>query len=306
MGITDIKPFSNVTYLFPAGKRNLNNIYSTPKQNVSNYSYTLEKVHDEIDFLFSEIDDPNYTIAGICEWLKEKENLSKKALRTWSDLKDFNEYPEEVVGSRNRNAVIGRFRRHLTRILSDDIFKDYLSANEVYVGEFIADRLSGGNIFVVDIQPFEKNPGIQGFIVGDIVNRVLGKIRNASPNERPKNVIFFIDELNRYVPNKPGEPSALAEQIIELARVGRAEGITLFGAEQFRSSINHQVYENCANIALGRSGATELSKETYSFLDKETKMFVTRLQPGEMIITNPLLIQPIRIIYPRPPYRRQS
>lgn len=302
MEVEKIEPFQNVIYLFPKGKRNINNIYTTSKPNIIEYSYLLWDVYDEIDFLFSDINDPRYTIASICEYIK----LNKqKVPSTWSGLKEYDGYPKDVTGTTNKTGVIQRFKRHLGRITSDSIFKDKRSQNEVYLGEFIANRLNNSHIFVVDIQPFEKNIHIQGFIVGDIVKRVLEKIQN-SPDERPKNIIFFIDELNRYVPNRPGEPSALAEQIIELARVGRAEGVTLFGAEQFMSEINHQVYENCANIVLGRTGSTELSKQAYSFLDKETKMFATKLQHGEMIIANPLLSQPLKIIYPKPPYHRQS
>nr|PZN07643.1 MAG: hypothetical protein DIU64_12005 [Caldicoprobacter oshimai] len=314
LNITNVGPFDNVTYLFPAGLRDIDTVYGGSKQNVEFYSYQFLDVHDEISFLFSDVYDPSYTLASICEWLKDRNNLrinTKKYsiyIDSWSSLRYLpaDAYPSEAVGNANKLGVVGRFQRHLARVLDSNIFKDTKGANEVYLGEYIANRLTGGRIFVVDIQPFEKNETIQGFIIGDIINRVLTQIRNTPAGQRPKNIIFFIDELNRYVPNRPGEPSALAQQIIELARVGRAEGITLFGAEQFMSGINHQVYENCANIVLGRSKSTELSKEAYSFLDKETKFYASKLQPGEMIIINPLLSQPVKIIFPKPPYRRQS
>jgi hypothetical protein len=307
IGIGDIKPFENVTYLFPKGKRKLDHIYQDSKSNSLEYAYTLKDVQDEIEFLFSEISDPQYTIASICEYIKTTEKLvaNKKEISTWEDLKNFDEYPESVVGKSNRKGIIARFNRHLERLTSDSIFVNLPSQNDIYAGKFIANHLVGGKIFVVDIQPFEK-PEIQGFIVGDIVNRIINEIDNSSSNNHPKNIIFFIDELNRYVPDKPGEPSALAQKIIELARVGRAQGISLFGAEQFMSEIDHQVYENCANNVVGRTGSTELSKQAYSFLDKETKMIVTRLQPGEMILANPLLTQALKIIFPKPPYHRQS
>lgn len=317
IGIEDVKPFENVTYLFPKGKRNIDNIYQDSldsKPNFLEYAYTLKDVQDEIEFLFSEISDPQYTIASICEYIKTTEKLeskkNKKLITTWEDLKDFDEYPESVVGTANAKGIIGRFKRHLRRLTDDSIFVDLHSENDndIYAGKFIADRLSGGQIFVVDIQPFERSIGTQGFVVGDVVNRIINEINKPSSDNHPhpKNIIFFIDELNRYVPDKPGEPSALAQKIIELARVGRAQGISLFGAEQFMSEIDHQVYENCANNVVGRTGSTELSKQAYNFLDKETKMIVTRLQPGEMILANPLLTQALRIIFPKPLYRRQS
>lgn len=311
LGFDEISPFENVIYLFPKGKRRVNVIYDTDKDNIKEYAFRFEDVHDEIDLLFSEVRDPNYTMASICEWLKSDE--AKTRIGTWSRLREFNDFDPNVVGGGTeqvRKNVVAKFKKELNRLANDqDIFVEKLSArNEVYLGRFIADSLPNarGHMFVVDIQPFEKNIGLQGFIVGDVVNRILQKIASLPPESRPKHIIIFIDELNRYVPHKAGEPSALASTIIELARVGRAEGLTLFGAEQFMSEIDHQVYENCATNVIGRTGATELSKQAYDFLDKETKTMATRLQQGEMIIANPLLKQPLKIVFPKPPIRRQS
>jgi len=302
LGINDIKPFTDVTYLLPKNKR-LEWIKNAPSDsNCVEYSFTLQKVKDEIELLFSDVSDPQYTIASICEWVSNSGN----SINNWEELKNFVNYPNDVVGKSNASAVIGRFKRHLRRLTNDkDIFVEEQSQEDYYLGEFITDRLTSGKVFVVDIQPLEKEPEIQGFIVGDVVNRILGKLNNSSAN-RPQNVIFYVDELNRYVPDRSGEPSALAQKLIELARVGRAERITLFGAQQFMSEVNHQVYDNCANKVIGRTGAMELSRQCYSFLDNETKFFATRLQPGEMIISNSLLTQPLKIIFPKPPYLRQS
>lgn len=302
LGIEDIHPFKEVTYLLPKNKRSEMKEKSTNDSNCKEYSFPLEKVKDEIELLFSEVSDPQYTIASICEWIKGK----KGNINSWQELKEYEQYPKDVVGSSNANAVIGRFKRHLSRLTSNkDIFVERQSTTDCYLGEFIADRLAPGKIFVVDIQPLEKEPEIQGFVVGDVINRVLNKISTSS-GDRSQNIIFYVDELNRYVPDKPGEPSALAHKLIELARVGRAEKISLFGAEQFMSEVNHQVYDNCANKVIGRTGAMELSRQCYSFLDNEIKLFATRLQPGEMIVSNPLLSQPLRIIFPKPPFLRQS
>lgn len=311
LGFSKLSPFENVVYLFPKRKRRLNSIYETSKHNIKEYAFTFTDVHDEIDLLFSEVRDPNYTMASICEWLKSDEAL--RSIKNWSILRNFEDFPSEVVGG-DKNVTSARnvrfkFKKEINRLTSDkDIFVDNRSVNDVYLGKFIADSLSSGRgqVFVVDIQPFEKNIGIQGFIVGDVINRLLQKITELPQESRPKHIIIFIDELNRYVPNRAGEPSALASTIIELARVGRAEGLTLFGAEQFMSEIDHQVYENCATNVIGRTGATELSKQAYDFLDKETKTMATRLQPGEMIVANPLFGQPLKVIFPKPPIRRQT
>lgn len=318
-------PFKNVRYFFPYGARDIGSVYEDPsKKQAFYYAYTLEDVYDELDLLFSEIEDPQFTLASIASYVaqdfdrmkfKNAADASRVSIpvgtkvKTWMHLKFFNDFPQDVIGSGNSQSILGRFKRHLRRLTSPSIFVDdrssgALSFDAYYLGHVIRESLRAGDVVVVDIQPFEDKIGTQGFIVGDIVRRLKEAYRD-NRNQMPNHTVILIDELNRYVPSG-SNLTALGQEIIDLARVGRAEGVTLFTAQQFRADIHHQVYENCATNLVGITGSTELSRSAYDFLDKQTKAVVGSLDPGEMVLVNRRLKQPVRIVFPKPPYKRQE
>ncbi|MDN5375460.1 MAG: hypothetical protein PWQ39_500 [Thermacetogenium sp.] len=325
LGFDGLGPFTNVRYYFPYRARDISSVYENPSEKRAfYYAYTLEDVYDELDLLFSEIDDPQFTLASIASYVAQDYGRMRftrpvsvgrvsipagTEVKTWNHLKFFDEFPQEAIGGGNPRNVLGRFKRHLRRLTSPSIFVDdrspgALACDAYYLGDVIRNTLVPGDVVIVDIQPFEDKIGTQGFIVGDIVRRLKEAYRE-NRDQMPRHTVILIDELNRYVPSGT-YLTALGQEIIDLARVGRAEGVTLFTAQQFRADIHHQVYENCATSLVGITGSTELSRPAYDFLDKQTKAVVGGLEPGEMVLVNRRLKQPVRIVFPKPPYRRQE
>ncbi|NSW84484.1 MAG: ATP-binding protein [Syntrophothermus sp.] len=325
LGFGDLDPFTNVRYYFPYHARDISSVYENPSEkHAFYYAYALDDVYDELDLLFSEIDDPQFTLASIASHVAQDYGRMRfrravnegyvsipagTEVRTWTHLKFFDDFPQDTIGGGNPRSVLGRFKRHLRRLTTPSVFVDNrtptaLGGDVYYLGDVIRESLAPGDIVVVDIQPFEDRIGTQGFIVGDIVRRLKEAYRE-NRDRMPRHTVILIDELNRYVPS--GTPlTALGREIVDLARVGRAEGVTLFTAQQFRADIHHQVYENCATSLVGITGSTELSRPAYDFLDKQTKAVVGGLEPGEMVLVNRRLKQPVRIVFPKPPYKRQE
>ena len=85
---------------------------------------------------------------------------------------------------------------------------------------------------------------------------------------------------------------------------GRSLGIILFSVEQFRSAIHDRVKGNCATAAYGRTNAIEVSKPDYRYIPKTYQNMMTRLSPGEYIISNPALRSLINVRFPRPTYKQ--
>jgi DNA helicase HerA-like ATPase len=156
---------------------------------------------------------------------------------------------------------------------------------------------------VIDIARI-KSTEEQAFIIGDVMKSIDEVYSESRPN-RPEHLIILIDELNRYVPNR-STISAVAEQIIEIARTGRSRGTVLFGAQQFKSAVHVQVNENAGTHAIGRTGSSELTATQYRFLDADTKNNITRLGRGELVLAHPVFRQPIKVVFPKPAYRRQE
>ena len=119
-------------------------------------------------------------------------------------------------------------------------------------------------------------------------------------------LVIFIDELNTFAPTgRAGERvNPVAEQIIEIARKGRARRTALFGAQQFKSEVHRQVWGNCTLHVLGRTGGAELRTPPYTELDDYIKNKIVNLRQGEMVLSFKIWRSPIKVTFPRPPYRR--
>ena len=96
----------------------------------------------------------------------------------------------------------------------------------------------------------------------------------------------------------------LQKQILDIAERGRSFGIILFSAQQFLSAAHPRVTGNAATKVLGRTDSAEINQANYRFLEQDIKMHLTRLNQGEMILSHPIYRQPVKIRFPRNPYRQ--
>jgi DNA helicase HerA-like ATPase len=309
------KPFHNVTYFLPRGEDGAADSEHEPR-NSKVYAYSLRDCVSEgrnnLDLLFSQVRDPDYTIASILEHLREQNwplhfgqdvthgdevRTVDQEVETWKDLRLYDHYPGNIrAGSR------GKFRRHLQRLTSSNLFVP-IRKHEVYLSEEIK-KLRGGQTYVIDIFRVSPSEERAAFVVGDVL-RSIEEMYSEGSDSWPEKVILLVDELNKYAPRST-QPAAVAQQVIEIARTGRSRGAVLFGAEQFKSEVHDQVYENAATHIIGRTGSSELSSHPYSFLEKETKNNVTRLEKGELVLVHAAFRQPVKIVFPRPSYMRQE
>ena len=78
----------------------------------------------------------------------------------------------------------------------------------------------------------------------------------------------------------------------------------LFSAQQFLSAVHPRVTGNAATKVLGRTDSVELSDSVYRFLDPDIKMHLTRLEKGELILSHPIYRQPVKVNFPKPPFRQ--
>ncbi len=307
----DATPFpeSEVHYFLPRGTRGKpNSEHIPPNHQVYAYEYSYAK--DHLDLLFSEISDPQGTIESIVGYIRDAPSLTQTSrenedlpqgsrVKNWADLRNFDSYPDKVV---THQYSLRRFQRHLTRMTKGNPLFPDAAGEAVNLGDEIA-TLKRGGVYVIDMARISATEE-QAFIVGDVMSR-LEEAYLSNDEARPDKVVMLVDELNRYCPSHE-KLSTVAEQLIEIARTGRSRGVVLFGAEQFKSAVNRQVTENCATHVVGRTGSQELEESSYRFLDRNTRASVSRLGKGELVLAHPLFRQPVRVVFPRPAYRRQE
>ena len=215
----DIEPFENVTYFLPRGKDGKPNSIHVPK-NYKTYSYELKDVYDSLELLFSEPYDLHHDFLSILNYIYEswplKSNIGKN-IETWSDLIEYNEYPEAIVS--NKSSLL-YFLGRLQRFRKSPMFIDKKKTS-TYLGNEIK-NIKAGEVFVIDvatISSFEE----QAFVVGDVMKSIdemySARYYNLEDDNRNNNtnidnnknnvqnnqnklhyILVFVDEINRFIP----------------------------------------------------------------------------------------------------------
>lgn len=343
----DLAPFNNVTYFLPRGKDGHPNSLYIPK-NSKTFSYQLEDIYDKLELLFSEIYDPHYNLSSIINYIYEfwpikKTNNNKSSerknsyldansaeeeiqqqeqqddpvLKTWTDLYNFKDYPEEIV---THKSSLLHFQGHIQRFRRSALFVDK-QVTSTYLGNEIK-RITSGDVFVIDIAMITTLEE-QAFVIGDVMKNIdeiystkaesssddrpiSGADGSITSDKRPKYLLIFIDEINRFLPKsrQAGRTSAASEQIMKTVISGGSRGTILFSAQQFKSASDYTLHENTGMHITGKVGLSELSNRPYDIIDQNTKMNIVRLHRGELIMIHSAFRHPIKVTFPMSAFKK--
>ena len=293
----DIKPFESVTYFLPRGRDGRPNSAVVPS-NSKTYSFGLEDVYDKLDLLFESNDD-SYNVSSILNYIYEAWPLlsGSKRVSTWSDLLEFRGYPQEVVAHK---STLLRFLGHVQRFRKSPMFIDKKVTSR-YLGKEIK-KIRRGDVFVIDISMIPTLQE-QGFVVGDVMKSIDELYSSRQSGKRPKYILIFIDEINRFIPRPTRDISAVAEQVMRTIVAGRSRGTILFSAQQFKSTVDSALHENTGMHIIAKLGMSELSTPPYLMIDESTKANIVRLNKGELVMVHPAFRQPIKIVFPKAPFK---
>lgn len=314
----DENPFSNVKYFYPYSDNSISNTYASKQEIESQieldkaykFKYIFEKDKDNLDLLFSNVDDPTQTMDSIINYIiSEQGNFGN--IRNWEQFR--NEVDEHCKpgSSKDKEITVSSWRK-FKRIVNkstknNPIFASRASEQdrEVRMQDAIK-SIRKNDVFVVDIAKLDE--GLQSFVFGDVMRAVydlqLGQFEDVEEKDIPSKIIIFIDELNKYASSDIPKNSPILRQLIDIAERGRSLGIVLFSAEQFKSAIHDRVKGNCATHAYGRTNAIEISKNDYRFVPPVYKNMMTRLKQGEYIIQNPIFRSLLNVKFPKPLYKQ--
>lgn len=320
------EPFENVKYLYPY-RRQKDKLYANtalPAEDLAeqfaakqaaNFVYTFEHDIDKVDMLFSNVDDPNYTIESILNYIDYGQEF--KGDLSWTDFKDkLKDFCSKGSSKNNNSSILiqswQRFRRLINNSINDDIFVNAISCakeqHQVYLsGEVL--NINGGEMMVVDIAGLTEQ--LQCLVFGDIIRSVYSlkhgdfdQDDRSSQKPVPKRVIIFVDELNKYAPSTSSKNSPLLANLLDITERGRSEGVVLFSAEQFRSAIHERIKGNCGTNVYGRTNAIEVSRPDYKFVPTVYANMMTRLKKGDLILHHPVFKTLLKIQFPFPSYNQ--
>lgn len=318
------EPFENVVYLYPY-RRQRERLYANTAlsgeklaeqfedNRAHNFIYTYEHDVNKVDMLFSNIDDPNFTLESILNYIDYGQEF--KGDLSWSDFKEIlNDFCRKGNAKSKDSSITTqswqRFRRLINNSINDDIFVNAKSNSHEQRHIHLSDKIlniSGGEMLVVDIAGLTEQ--LQCLVFGDVIRSVYAlKHGDFDQDDRttaraiPKHIIIFVDELNKYAPAVSGKGSPLLANLLDITERGRSEGIVLFSAEQFRSAVHDRIKGNCGTNVYGRTNAIEVSKSDYKFVPKVYANMMTRLQKGDLIIQHPVFKTLLKIQFPYPSY----
>ncbi|WP_026395138.1 ATP-binding protein [Acetobacterium malicum] len=315
----ETNPFKQVTYLYPYSNKKRSNTYAEKdlfeKQTKHNkafeykFEYDLDK--DNLDLMFSNIDDSNQTMESIINYIIDNQG-GFGAVHDW---KAFIEKLEERCQPGNTNDKSKEISvlswRKFTRMVKKSINNNYLfsivddSKKEVRIAQKIKD-IQKNDVYVIDVAKLDSD--MQAFVFGhtirELYNLQLDEKDTTDGKKPPSKIIIFIDELNKFASSDTPKNSPILKQILDIAERGRSLGIVLFGAEQFKSAIHSRVTGNSSTFAYGRTNAIELSKGDYKYIPSVYKNMMTRLKQGEYIIQNPIFRSLLNVKFPKPLYKQ--
>jgi uncharacterized protein len=321
----ECKPFENVKYLYPykKGRDEYFSNTSLPQKLVEsqlevgiakNYIYTYENDREKLDLLFSNVDDPNFTIESILNYIAENQDFESLTWDTFkTKLKEYTRVETHRTGA-NKEIPIQSWRK-FSRIISNSIGNDIFQSSEsrdkkrahCFLSKEVA-RLRAGETMVVDIAKLDEQ--LQCLVFGDIIKAVYdikhGDSEYDSADTFPKKVIIFVDELNKYAPSTSPKSSPILNYLLEITERGRSEGVILFSAEQFKSAVHDRIKGNCSTHVYGRTNAIEISKPDYRYIPTVFSNMMTRLGKGDLIIQHPVFKTPLKVQFPYPSYRQSS
>ena len=326
LGLTP-EPMKNVHYYYPyggsigVGKPGNASTYLPPAkvaEQIKNgkaklFKFEAKKDIKNIDLLFSEVDDPQQTVASIIDTLLVAQESDESLFKvgTWGELEDIVKQQMDKTADKGITVQSWRkFYRHLHLYLdSSKAFVDGINAGNYecrLANELV--EIKPNDVFVIDVA--KEAESMQAFVFGHVMREVM-KLRNGEYTDQretqapvPDRIVIVIDEMNKYCSKDSPKDSPILKQVLDITERGRSLGVVLFGAEQFRSAIHERVTGNCATKAYGRTNSVEVSKKDYSSLNSVQKDIMMRLSQGEYIVENPVLRAPIRISFPKPIFQQ--
>ena len=319
-------PFENVRYLYPfrSHKEKLfANTALSPEDladqfaenRAANFVYTFDHDISKVDMLFSNVDDPNWTIESILNYIDYGQEF--RGDLSWNDFKEIlKEFCSKGNDKTGKSGILiqswQRFRRLINNSINDDIFVNAKSSSKERHQVFLSDEIlniNGGEMVVVDIAGLTEQ--LQCLVFGDIIRSVYSLKHGdfdlddrTSKKPVPKRILIFVDELNKYAPSTSNKNSPLLANLLDITERGRSEGVVLFSAEQFRSAIHDRIKGNCGTNVYGRTNAIEVSRPDYKFVPPVYANMMTRLKKGDLILHHPVFKTLLKIQFPFPSYNQ--
>ena len=230
---------------------------------------------------------------------REPDEVPAGAGRPIRNFGDFVELVERIASE--EDDVTRQWFGHTQRGTQQAFFRRILRLRK-HVGPLIGCGLTpvsreNARMHVVDISTLHADA--QRFVVGALLNEVWDE-KQGTGREPLRFVV--LDELNKYAPAQGYSP--LKELLVDIAERGRSLGVLLVGAQQAASAVAPALPRNASIKVAGRLDAGE--SDAYRFLTASLRDRASRFMPGTMVVSQPVVPEPIPVRFPFPPFATNS
>lgn len=227
---------------------------------------------------------------------KEPESVPAGAGHVIEDFGGFVDFTEKMANRDDDDALKAWFGR--TQAGTRQAYLRRLLRLRKHIGPLIGCGLKpvsaeNARLHVVDISTLHDDA--QRFVVGSLLD---GVWREKQGTGRLPLRFVVLDELNKYAPAKGFSP--LRELLVDIAERGRSLGVLLVGAQQAASAVAPALPRNASIKVAGRLDANEA--DAYRFLSSALRQRASRFMPGTMVLSQPIVPEPIPLRFPFPPY----
>lgn len=280
------------------------------KNKLGIFKYTWNACKDRLEYIFAneDVDDSSGTMASVIAYI-ESEKTPFNSIGSWSKFKTVMKNLLEDKDQLNQTNIPlvswKKFNRIMDKVLCDEVFTDDVSedSHEIILSDSLRE-IKPNQVRVIDIAHLDEKS--QGFVFGDVMDTLHTMMSAKNIEGMPDKIIVFVDELNKYASKDTPKSSQILQQLLEITERGRSLGLILFSVEQFKSAIHERVRGNCATSAFGRTNFVEVASSEYRFFGETYRNMMTRLDPGEYIISNPAMRSLMKINFPRPVYKENK
>lgn len=312
------EPLSNVTYFYPYSSTDPAKAQTALPTaevdaavragNAYRYFYDVPTALERLYLLFEDMEDPAQTLVSCVDYCVERVGDDAPWSTMHSNVADW----AKTTPDKSRIPVVSwrRFYRLVRQRTRNGMFTELANRAQEYRQVRLSERLRGlepGHVAVVDIAKLPDY--LQAFVVGDVI-AALRDPRSSDVDDDADDVgstdrgtvVLFADELNKFAP-KHGGARSLATHLREISERGRSEGIILFGAEQFRTSVDERVTGNSGTHVFGRTTAVESQRDSEIRLRPQSKR-VPFLRKGELLVSHTRFSAgTLKLRFPRNAYR---
>ncbi len=227
---------------------------------------------------------------------REPPEAAGGAGHTVRDFGDFIDLAEGIASGDDDARVNAWFGR--TQSGTRQAFLRRLLRLRRHIGPLVAcglEPISSENrkLHVVDISTLHDDA--QRFVVGALLDHIW---REKQGTGRTPLRFVVLDELNKYAPARGFSP--LKELLVDIAERGRSLGVLLIGAQQAASAVAQALPRNASLKVAGRLDASE--SDAYRFLTPALRERASRFMPGTMVVSQPIVPEPVPVRFPFPPF----